>query len=361
MYIMSFTLVIKQVSVCTILLLLQASSAAPALAQQNTVQRIMQRQCPLRWPVSQTDEATVQDFQQQLKAAQRSGDSPLAAAILNALGDIYRVTGHYNASLEAFQQSISLAKTIADPGTESASLGGISHTYVELGQYDQAAVASERSLQLRRVSNLEVLALNNFGVITALQGRFTAAMGHYKAGLALVKNQDLKRHSVQWIKGNQGNTTYMTQGAAPAIAAYAQVKINAADRSNYGALLNNQALAYQALGQSSQALQHYDQALTYFVPTVETSCHWKTLSNRGRSLAQQGKTAEAIASYQQAVAITKEIWQDSGTPLSPNQQKSYLQVIWPIYEELAGLLIAQGQLTEAQRLLNTLTPGAVSR
>jgi tetratricopeptide (TPR) repeat protein len=360
MYIMLFTSVIKQVSVWTILLLLQASSAAPALAQ-NTVQRIMQRQCPLRWPVNQTDEATIQDFQQQLKAAQRSGNSPLAAGLLNALGDIYRVTGHYNASLEAFQQSISLAKTIADPGIESASLGGISHTYVELGQYDQAAVASERSLQLRLVSNRETLALNNFGVITALQGRFTAAMGHYKAGLALVKNEDLKRHSVQWIKGNQGNTTYMTQGAASAIAAYAQVKINASDPSNYGALLNNQALAHQALGQSNQALQRYNQALTYFVPTVETSCHWKTLSNRGRSLVTQGKSAEAILSYQQAVAITTAIWQDSMTPLSPNQQKSYLQVIWPIYEELAGLLIEQGRLTEAETLLNTLTPGAASR
>jgi tetratricopeptide (TPR) repeat protein len=352
---------------CTTLILMGVAGLAPVQAQtllptvttpigatapqlSRTTQRVLLRQCPLRWPSTQNDATTIQSLQQQLQAFQKAGNKGSAGAILNQLSDIYRVLGRYDEALKAAQQSIDFAKVIDAPGLEAASLGSLVHIYVELGQYAPASVAAERSQQLRQGSSLEALSLNNLGIVKTLQGQFTVANGHYLAGLALGSNASISG----WIRANQGNIAYLTQGADRAIARYDQALVPKSDPPNYGALMNNRGLVYQAQGKFDLALQSYDMALQAFVPSNNTSCQWKTLSNRGRLLAQQGQTTAAIGSYQQAVAITTKIWQDSVAKLSPEQRKSYRQIIRPIYQELANLWANQGEFAKADAVFTDL-------
>jgi tetratricopeptide (TPR) repeat protein len=326
---------------------LLALAQPPAPQSNRLLQPTLLRQCPIRWPAGETSAAAIQGLQQQVKSAQLSGNQSLAGSRLNSLGDIYRVLGRYDEAIQAFQQSIAAAEAIDAPLLAAASWGGLSHTYVELGDYAKAETGFGRSLQLRKAANspsLEALALNNRGIVRTLQGQFELANADYQQGLTLTSPG-------AWMRLNRGNVQYFTQGAAVALASYDQVPVTTLDVVNKAALMNNRGLAYQALGQFDQALQAYDAALKPLGSTSNTSCQWRTLSNRGRLLAQQGKFVEAVAAYQQATTITTQIWQGSVVKLSPQQQKSYRQVIRPIYQELALLLIQQGKWLEAQTLL----------
>jgi tetratricopeptide (TPR) repeat protein len=347
-----------QVLSCTMLLMFGSSSLFGASAQtapttaNRALQPLLLRQCPVRFTVGETDPASIASRKQQLQAAQLVGNP--GGGMLNGLGDIYRALGRYDEAIQAYQQSIAAAQAIDAPLLEAASLGGLSHTYVELGDYAQAATATERSLQLRRAANspgLEALALNNRGIVNTLQGQFVPANENFQQGLALVP-------SLPFLRGNLGNLQYVTQGPTAALATYAQLPETLAPE-NKMALMNNRGLAYQALGQTTQAMQAYDAALTALTPTSNlsnTGCQWRILSNRGRLLAQQGKRVEAIAAYQQATTITTKIWQDAVSKLPLPQQQAYRRVIRPIYQEAAIGLIEQGQWFEAQALLSQIQP-----
>jgi tetratricopeptide (TPR) repeat protein len=315
----------------------------------------LQRQCPFRFPSTQNDTATIQALQKQLQTAQQTGDKGRVAGILNRLGDIYRVIGRYDESLKAFEQSIAAAIEIKAPLVEAASLGGISHVYMELGDYAEAATVTERSFQLRKgFRGLESLALNNLVITKTMQGEFAVANSYLAAGLALMAQNSPQTAPKNWLIGNQGNLEYVTKGASVALAHYDQISLGQLDRPNASALLNNRGLVYQSQEKFDLALQSYDAALKQLEPTNNTGCQWKTLSNRGRLLAQQGQTAAAIASYQQAIAITTKIWRDSVVNLPPKQQKAYRQIIYPIYQELATLWINQGKFAEADAVFADL-------
>jgi tetratricopeptide (TPR) repeat protein len=331
---------------------------SPILSQR--IQQTLLQQCPFRFPSNQNSATTIQSVQQQISTARTAGKLDEASSLLNQLGDIYRVLGQYDQSIQAYQQSINFAKSTQSSFVEAASLSGLSHTNVELGQYDQANVQLNQSLQIRRSLNAtytESLSLNNLGVLFTLTGQFSVADDYYQQGLAIVRKNDPNQKSLVYglLQGNQGNTQYFIQSAIVASSTYDRIlALKILDISNEAALLNNQGLAYQAIGKFDLALKSYDLALQNMAIPNNRSCEWKTLSNRGRLLAQQGQSVAAIVSYRKATNITNQIWRDSILKLSSNQRASYYQLIKPIYRELAILLWSQGKFVEAEALLANL-------
>ncbi len=338
------------------------AQSVPPVSQplSQRTQRAVLRQCPFRFPTNQTSPAVILSLQQQIAAAQTAGDLAQVAGLLNQLGNIYLVLGQYDLSIQAYQRSIDLARSTQSLGTEAASLGGLGHSNVELGQYVQATAQFNRSFQIRQSLNaisLTSLSLNNLGIVSNLQGKFSVADNYYQQGLTLVRSNDPAQTSFPspLLQGNQGNTQFFTQNAVVATATYDRLlALRALDVSNEGALLNNRGLAYQAVGKLDLALQSYDLALQKLEPPNNRSCQWKTLSNRGRLLVQQGQSAAAIVAYRKATDITTQIWRDSILKLSPEQRASYRKMIRPIYTEFAVLLIGQGKFEEADLLLATL-------
>jgi tetratricopeptide (TPR) repeat protein len=363
--IMRSSSIFNQITAYVTLLLLgsghffQANAQTSPILNQKT-QKALLRQCPFRFPSNDNSAATVQSIQQKIATAQTEDKLDQASSLLNQLGDIYRVLGQYDQSIQAYQQSINFAKSTQSLFTEAASLSGMSHTNVELGEYDQANVQLNQALQIRRSLNAtytESLTLNNLGVLFNLQGQFSIANDYYQQGLTIVRKNDPNQKSLvnALLQGNQGNTQYFTESAVFASSTYDRIlALQTFDISNQAALLNNRGLAYQAIGKFDLALQSYDLALKNLEIPNNRSCQWKTLSNRGRLLVQQGQLEAAIVAYRKATDITSKIWRDSIVKLSPNQRISYRKLIRPIYRELAILLWSQGKFVEAEDLLATL-------
>jgi tetratricopeptide (TPR) repeat protein len=326
----------------------QSPGSPPAF--NHTVQ-----QCPLRFAAAAHPAAEIPALQGQLKILQRQKKTLPAGNALNQLGDQYRVLGDYGQARSAYEQSIALAKAGRSPGLEAASLAGLSHVDLELGQPDRAQTGFEKSFQLRKTLKapfLEALALNNLGLVQAAQGQFPQAAQSYQQGLKLAPPQ------FRWLQllliGNQGNQQFFAQTPTAALNTYnlALQQPTVKTSGNYGPLMNNRGLAYQALGQTAPAWQAYDAALATFSPPNNVSCQWKTLSNRASLLVQQGRTAEAISEYRRAIAVTTLIWRRSG--LSPADRQSYRAVILPVYAELAALLNQEGRSAEAEAVLGLL-------
>lgn len=326
---------------------------------QDTPATISQRQCPLRFPAGATDTTAIADLQQRLADARKTKDMAQAGNTLNVLGNIYRDLGLYSQALKTYDESIGIGKSTKSVGLEAASIAGRAYTELELGQYASAIAGFEQALKLRSTLNfppLEALTLNNLGIAYAAQGNSQMAQSAYQRGITIA-TQDPKAKPMlftQWLRWNQANLKFVTNGDVADFAGDRPgfAPINQLDRTNYGALMNNLALAYETEGNVDEALKTYGYALQSFVPTGNFSCQWTVLRNQGRLLAQQGQTEPAIASYYEAIGVTFRVLQDNA--LAAPEKAGYRQVVTPLYQELAALLKRLGRDSEAQTVLKKL-------
>jgi tetratricopeptide (TPR) repeat protein len=350
------------------MLTISGSGQLPTIAQQrpaithtrnyssDDATSTIQRQCPLRFPAGETDTKAIADLQTQLADSRKTKDMAQTGNTLNILGNIYRDLGLYSQALKAYDESISIGQSTKSVGLEAASLAGRAYTELELGQYDQAIAGFEQALKLRRTMKfppLEILTLNNLGIAYAAQGNFQKAQAAYQQGLTIA-TQDAKAKPMlftQWLRWNQANLKFVTNGEVADFAGDRPgfAPIQKLDRTNYGALMNNLALVYEAEGNPDEALKTYAYALQAFVPTGNFSCQWTVLRNQGRLLAQQGQTEPAIAAYYEAIGVTFRVLQDS--ELAAPEKAGYQQVVAPLYQELAALLKRLGRDSEAQAVL----------
>ncbi len=320
---------------------------------------ISQRQCPLRFTAGRTDAAAIAAVQTQLAAARKTKDQAQVGNTLNILGNIYRDLGVYSQALKAYDESIGIGKSSQSAGLEAASIAGRAYVELELGQYDSAIAGFETALKLRRTLNappLEILTLSNLGITYAATNQPQMAQAAYQQGsrIATQNSQDQPTRFTQWLRWNQANLKFATQGDVtdfrPGKAGLGP--IDQLDRQNYGAFLNNLALVYEADGRADEALKAYGNALQAFSPAGNFSCQWTTWRNQGRLLAQQNQIEPAIAAYSEAIGVTLRVLRDRD--LSATEKASYRSRVAPIYQELAALLRQQGKADAAQAILKQL-------
>ncbi len=107
------------------------------------------------------------------------------------------------------------------------------------------------------------------------------------------------------------------------------------------------------MGDYTQALQTYRQALALFRELKDFPGERTTFANIGALLEKQNQPELAIVFYKEAVNITEGIRQDLNT-LTIEEQKAYTETVADTYRRLADLLLSQGRILEAQQVLELL-------
>jgi len=118
-------------------------------------------------------------------------------------------------------------------------------------------------------------------------------------------------------------------------------------------VLNNIGRVYVEQGRLPEAVHQYDDALLIEKQLNSRPAMAITLKNYALALAKQNQPELAITFAKESVNIYQTIRKDNQL-MSAQDRRSYAKEIAPTYRTLADLLIQQGRLGEAQRVMGLL-------
>ncbi len=260
-----------------------------------------------------------QALREALEIRERLNDGPDAdlADSYNNFGLFQRQIGQHEAAIETLNRSISMHRQLAD-GENNAYVAYASHNlsqaYQELGDYREAENIIRQSLAIKREVGLENRSTyaNSLAVLGSIQrarGQFEQAVTSREQSLALRRRVFSDPHP-NLVAGIIGLAALRTELGEFEVA---------------GALLDEALPIAEATGGSNSSIVA------------------RVMRVRGRWHLAQGQTRAAIETLQRALTIREQTL----TADDPTR--------WAAAHQLAVAYLADGQLAEAQRLLNGST------
>ncbi|NEQ52073.1 MAG: CHAT domain-containing protein [Leptolyngbya sp. SIO3F4] len=271
-------------------------------------------------------------YEKSLVISREVGDQTVEGSVLNNIGNIYRQLGEYPEALNYYTQSLVIdQEMLRNQGARSSILVSVANTinnvgivYQSLGEYLQALDYYKQSLDITQglIDTLQIfdrtaqaVTLNNIGNIYQLLGEYSKALDYYKRSLVITKGID-----------------------------------NPASEAR---ILNNIGAVHWSLGEHLEALENYEQSLVIARQVGNRAGEAGTLANIARLLQDQNKPALAIIFFKQAVNAYETI-RTGIQSLDQSLQDSFTKTIEDEYRTLADLLLQQGRILEAQRVLDLL-------
>ncbi len=291
---------------------------------------------------------------------------------LNDLANAYYALGRFEKVIEFAEQARPLMRAVTDRAGEAAALNMLGAAYHELGSYDKAIDYYKQAYEV--VSALhdrasQSGALNNIGESLRVRGRCTEALNYIEQALAL------------------------TRAPAPPPGVYAAVVRNLSDLRAEGVTRDSLGATYYCLGQDDKAADALTEALMLHQEAHNLFDEGITRNNLGRVLLRQGQTDQALKQFTRALVVNRTVknlkeegatlgnlmlaWRARGNTrlaafygkqavndfqairgniqrLDKSVQKGFLSAKQETYRTLADLLIATGQLAEAQQVVGLL-------
>jgi CHAT domain-containing protein/tetratricopeptide (TPR) repeat protein len=266
-------------------------------------------------------------------------------AILNKLGEVYRVLGQYPKALDLHQQALLLYRDLTKSSsakedyitkiptalqvTEEELLNNLAIVYSRQGQYSKAMELFQQALNLiesredprfkgmvlaKGNNRLKGQLFNNMGLIQQSLGAYWPAIALQNQALAIaVELED--DYGVATIYNNLGSV-YDNLGQYPrALELYQwahKIYARIGDRTAQATNLNNQALTYDNLKQYDKAIALYHQALALYKAVGTPETQGSTLLNLGSAYRSTGQLSQALTTLKQSLSILKAIGDRSG-------------------------------------------------
>lgn len=293
-------------------------SRSPARAASNAAQPEAPRVVGASYtPHSEKHEATAAESEA-LSAQSRGGDHAAEARSLNVIGRNFAELGSNQKALAALNQALTLAAESGDRVSEASIENNLGATYSNMGNQQAALELVNKAMPvLRESGNPALLAggLNNRGIALSRSGQREAALKDFQEALSLA----------------------LTSG----------------DRIDEAIALSNIGRMREVQGANSEAVDNYTGALTIYQslhdPLGEADTmfllfdYWRVQHNPSLAIFF-GK--EAIDRYQ---SIRLQL-----AGLEKQDKDSFVHSKEEYYREIAGVLIGEGRLPEAQEVLDLL-------
>jgi CHAT domain-containing protein/Flp pilus assembly protein TadD len=254
------------------------------------------------------------------------GEHPETAAFLNSLGNAYSNLGDHARAIEHYQRSFAVyLKAYGEGHPETAApLSNLGNAYGSLGDYPKAIEHYQRVLAVYLKTlgegHLETaMVLSNLGKIYSGMGDYAKAIEHGERSLA------------------------------------ALLRLFGDEHPHTALILNNLAFDYNSLGDYAKGEEYGGRALAAYAKTLGARHPGMVMAlyNLAVSRAGSDRPDSAVFYLKQAVNILQAArWNIS--ELDENLQKSFLKSKESYYRSLAGLLVAQGRVAEAQQVLAML-------
>jgi tetratricopeptide (TPR) repeat protein len=299
------------------------------------------------------------EFQnKRLKIALQIGDKKGEGNAYGNLGNAYQSLSDYQKAIVFNNKALQIALQTGDKKVEGVSYGNLSIAYSSLGDYQKAIEFQNKSLKIA----LQIGDKRGEGNAYGNLGNAYQSLGDYQKSIEF-QNKRLKialqigdKRGEGNAYGNLGNA-YQSLGDYQKAIEYQnkslQIDIQIGNKKGEGQ-------SYVTLGNAYEKLKRYDEALRYQQRAIAIFSDIGTNQNLyypqwsiARTLVAQGNLDLAILFYKQAVNTiqsTKELIKD----LDPALKKSFSESKSSVYRQLADLLLKQGRVLEAQKVLGLL-------
>ncbi len=277
---------------------------------------------------------------------------------LQNLGSNLYYLDKYHEALEYYQEALKYSQKMQDPLSEGIALHGIGIIHSALGDYSQAQSYYQKSLLiLKNSNNLSRLGavFNSIGFDARRQFQYKNAIKAYQHALNIYDKAG-NRYEIGRTLNNLSVVYYHSKNYSKALISSKQAVLitkELNDRRFEGRALDSLGRIYHALKQDDKAISTYRQSLAISREIGDRDAERIVLSSIGDLFSEQNQPELAIIFYKQSVNVTESI-RKGIQQLSKEQQASYVDTVSDTYRRLADLLLAQGRLAEAQRVLELL-------
>ena len=296
-------------------------------------------------------------FNAALPIRRQVGDRVGISATLTGIGQVYSRLGEKQKALESYDQALPIEREVGDRASEATTLGDIGEVYATLGEDQKALDYYNQAVPiLREVGepSAEAKALSNMGNVYSAMGQNQKALDYYNQALPM-ERQVGDRASEASALNNIGFAYAMLGENVKALDFYNQalpISRQVGDRSNEALTLTNIGHVYAALGEKQKALDYYYQALPIAAFTNDPNAQ-ATVLGCLFEVEKLDRPTLAILYGKQAINLLQQM-RGNINGLQADVQKTFLASITDQYHDLAGLLIEEGRLPEAQQVLNLL-------
>lgn len=255
------------------------------------------------WNMGNT-QAAIDSLQKSLAVLETFDNKRLKVHTLIIAGGVYDDQGRYTKALEAYQSSLSLAEEIKWTPRIIDLLSFIGRTHQKQGNYAQALESLYKALYLSEAAKRQekyIVALIEIGDVLLDQGSYDQAAEFYQRSLRLTET----------VGESFGNELLQFRGLMSHV------------HSRLGEIQTVQ-------GNFASALELYQKSSKFLeaIPgNAAESLMAELLNNTGNLNASQSRYAEALTSYQKALALSEKAGVESLTARSLNNAANifYLQ------------------------------------
>jgi CHAT domain-containing protein/Tfp pilus assembly protein PilF len=343
-------------------------------------------------------EKAIEFFESALTIKREEKDRAGEAGTLNNIGNAYLFLSRYDKAIEYYERSLPIRREVNDRVGEGTTSNNLGIAHESLGKYDKSIGFYEKALEISRETKDrggESRVVNNLGNIHRALGNHKPAIDYYERSLAIAR--DLKDRVGTGRALNNLGAIYRRLGEHGKAISYYEEALSLfrelKDQTSQAAILTNLGLAFTALGQYEKAIEFHGQALP--IKRAVKDRTGEGLANNGLAHAyfSNGQYSLAAEHYARALSILREVksrhreadslhgmalvWEKQGNPklailyakqavkiyqairadikrLDQEFQTSFLHSNEETYRKLADLLISQGRLAEAEKVLELL-------
>jgi CHAT domain-containing protein len=289
-------------------------------------------------------------LEQALRLAREAGNRVGEGAALVYLGQAYESLDQYPRALDAYQQVLALARALGERPTEGAMLHESGRMLERLARYEEALDAQQQALAIAQALGdraAEGAAARGVGQAAALLGQYARALAAYDQALASVRQ------------------------AAAAARAAGNRDAAETQRAAEFTTLNNVGRVYDDRGQPARALATYQQALAIIRELIAGTTdptdlrsyrlgEGRTLNNVGAVYASLGDPLAALERYQQALAVAQAVGDRRGEMTSLanvasayNEMGDYTGAV-PLYQQALEIARQTGDRPGERAALDNL-------
>ena len=243
----------------------------------------------------------------------RPATATAKAAQLGNLGNCYADLGQTQRAIELYEQALAIARETGDRDGEGRSLGNLGNCYATLGQTERAIELYEQALAIDRETG------NRGGEGTRPGqprqplrdlGQTERAIELYQQALAIARETG--------DRSGEGSAAWATSASATTTSGRPSRRSSSTSRrwpspgrsataTAKAARLGNLGSGYDALGQTEQAIEHYQQALAIARETGNRDGEATIWATSAAATRPGPERSGRSSCYEQALAIDREI------------------------------------------------------
>ncbi len=295
---------------------------------------------------------------QAFSLSQELGTRPQDIFILNNKGLFYTAQGDYPQAIETYQTALELAQEMQNAEGQVVSLDNLGSLYLVLGQTDQALAYRQQVLNLVRTNGsrgYESEFLTTAGKVHHYAGRLKQALDYYQQGLTLARELQFPKSELYAL--SELGRLYADQQDFANAERTLKEALGIADVIGSPFLKTS---VLRNLGKAQVGRGDYEQAQATLETGLVLARKVKDKSREARLLAELGSLYNAQEQPETATIFLKQavnLWEEirAGLQVLPkDDQESFTETVADTYRQLADILLTQGRILEAQRVIELL-------